>query len=70
MRCLAALGGRLWVGLADGHIRVLAEKPGSPGVLTIEEDWLAHEVSMPFITSCSCQTAVMGVDHQQETLFG
>ena len=46
VRCLAAIGRRLWVGLADGRIQVLAERSGSPGGLTLEEDWLAHEVSI------------------------
>ena len=49
------------MGLADGRIRILAEKPGSPGGLTVEEDWLAHEVGMLLITSLSCQTATKSV---------
>ena len=60
VRCLAALGRRLWVGLADGRIQVLAERSGSP---TVEEDWLAHEVRLFLIASHSCQSVVRATSH-------
>ena len=36
VRCLASLNHRLWVGLADGRMRVLGEKTaGSPGTVQV-----------------------------------
>lgn len=64
VRCLAALGRRLWVGLADGRIQVLAERSGSPGGPTVEEDWLAHEVRLFLIASHSCQSLVRATSHR------
>ena len=64
VRCLAALGRRLWVGLADGRIQVLAERSGSPGGPTVEEDWLAHEVRFFLIASHSCQSLVRATSHR------
>ena len=69
VRCLAALGRRLWVGLADGCIQVLAEKSGSLGSPTVEEDWLAHEVRLFLIASHSCQSVVESVEEPQSSLL-
>ena len=44
------------MGLADGRLQVLAERSGSPGGPTVEEDWLAHEVRVFLIASHSCQS--------------
>ncbi len=52
--CLAAPGRKLWVGLADGRLRVFgcvpsASTPGGAGAapsLALEEEWLAHDAGV------------------------
>jgi hypothetical protein len=59
VRCLAASGRRLWVGLADGHIRVLGLKPGP---VAAEEEWLAHEAGVMVLAPARSRVVSMAAD--------
>ena len=70
VRCLAAINRRLWVGLADGRIRVLVEKPGGtpggpsggPATVIIEEEWLAHEAGVVALAPAHSRMISMAAD--------
>lgn len=62
--CLAVVGPRLWVGLADGRIRVLGEPgDGPPGsALSVEEEWAAHEAGVTAIVPARSRVVSMAAD--------
>ncbi len=64
--CLAAVGPRLWVGLADGRIRVLGEPKGGPGgpggAAVVEEEWLAHEAGVSALVPARSRVVSMAAD--------
>ncbi|BDA49078.1 probable type I inositol polyphosphate 5-phosphatase 12 [Coccomyxa sp. Obi] len=60
--CLAAVGPRLWVGLADGRIRVLGERAGGPGGVAVEEEWLAHEAGVLALVPSRSRVFSMAAD--------
>lgn len=67
--CLAAVGTRLWVGLADGRIKVLGERPGGvggaaggPGGVVVEEEWLAHEAGVSALVPARSRVVSMAAD--------
>ncbi|CAL5226967.1 g9852 [Coccomyxa viridis] len=63
VRCLASLNHRLWVGLADGRMRVLGEKTaGSPGTVQVEEEWLAHEAGVVALAPAQSRMVSMAAD--------
>ncbi|CAL8463974.1 g3509 [Coccomyxa elongata] len=60
--CLAVVGLRLWVGLADGRIRVLGERAGGPGGMAVEEEWLAHEAGVSALVPSRSRVFSMAAD--------
>ena len=59
VRCLAAINRRLWVGLADGRIRVVALKPGP---VAVEGEWLAHEAGVIALAPARSRVVSMAAD--------
>ena len=60
--CLAVVGPRLWVGLADGRIRVLGERAGGSGGVAVEEEWLAHEAGVSALVPSRSRVFSMAAD--------
>lgn len=59
VRCLAAINRRLWVGLADGRIRVVTLKPGP---VAVGEEWLAHEAGVIALAPARSRVVSMAAD--------
>lgn len=65
--CVLAVGRRIWVGLADGRIRVLGnpqqqQQSQQQGAPVIEEEWLAHENGVFVMALARSRVITMSAD--------